>query len=281
MKTVVDYYKLFLVSITIMVFLPLPTLWAYGWDAYHDAMFGRSTDLSEGEDILQKVVRFNHSDPWDGTSFELNLDLAVKACVDLGEWGEYNKRWDMEAYAFAAHGCLWEWNGPPGTSPGLTCYYDLEADGYADTGGDWYDFDAEGASVGMADSITDFIVIDSDGHEDAEANCSVSGFFATIPSIADSDWSHYDFPDSGGHYDYGFANDYPGESYSAGCMWHFWYADSYSVAEGNPYCVASTMGYCSAEAHVYLDADDGEWGNLDCYSYAWIESECSVSISSN
>lgn len=137
MKTLDEYYKLIIVSVAIVVFLPLSDVWAYEWEWSTYATSYQSPDVYIVNDLVSKVVDITEDncerdfDEIAGTGFNMTSawKIEVRASVRNTPEEAYSNYFELEGETY--HFCEedWEWSGPPASAPGATIDYELSANG--------------------------------------------------------------------------------------------------------------------------------------------------------
>ncbi len=288
MKALDKYYKLILISMAIVVFLPLTTLMAEDyWDWYTYGTGDQSSDVYESSawvtkdvDITENYLYRNFDEEY-GTGYYMisGWTIDIYARVQNTPEEAYSNDFELEGEAY--HYCQegWEWTGPPAEAPGATIDFSLYTSGNISTDGDIY-VTAGSPYIGATGDISCNAYSwphDSQGSGYFEMDAEIGG------SVSDSSNSYYRYWDCtpeknepSGNHDSG--EDYFTVSYS---YLSFSESDEYEIGDGIGTFSANGGAYAKGEASVGLIAYEGDTGKAEVDDYVYIYARSDFDMTSN
>jgi hypothetical protein len=287
MKTLVGYYKLIIVSIVIVVFLPLSAVWAYEWEWYTYATSDQSSDYYYSDwwvykdvDITENACERNF-DEEEGTGFGMSSDWKILITARVRNTPEeaYSNYFELEGEVY--HYCEedWEWSGPPASAPGATISFDLTAAGQQHTEGH---LEIEDGTPYTGASSYIFCNAYSWAH-DSQDDGYLEVDAALWGNVSDSSYSHDRYWDCTPEQDTPDGYNESGPYYYKVSFYEWGYDedDEYEVAEGLATFSANGGAYGFADASVGLIAYEGDTAQVWSYDYVEISAESNFTMTSN
>ena len=276
MKTLDEYYRLILISMAIVVFLPTYNLLA-DWDFYYSSWEEETDDstLYDPDHYYKEI----DTDAWyDDDPFVSGIEIEgfVFAYTWAAVWSsgdEYSNSFNLLAEAEIGCEKDFEWEGPPGEALGADIDGDLDAGTSTDMqksvaarypSGIQAETEADGDSLGWAESVA----VHTGGYD----MCTVGAVTEAYLDNSSSDLS-YEFlsevPDSNNWVP--IIN--PNYSYAGTLTWSYSSSFEYEIPSGLTWFTVGACAIASGQSYVSIDADEQEFDEV-----TWSENQSEIEI---
>ena len=272
MNKFINSYKLLLVVIAVMVFLPLPSLYAYDWDVYFTSWVYPTDDIYAVNSHWIKIVECDYNFDRDPTPEGYTASGNIWAYTDADIWSiyqAYNSGFQIDCSLECGAQKDWEWDGPPATAPGADISLDLNASAPSwdiiDTFSEIWDLTTSTADASAWGYVygTGYIVANTvDNNDDPTLP-----FYWAYAGPDSYDWDPYEINDE----------------YLSGATLAWELDDQlyYEVESQVPTFSSATVAYVETASNVSISTNSNEQAETWSVQYAVVHFSASCEMTSN